>query len=284
MHRKRYWCEERQAGVLKLVSWSVCGLILTALLDVGSIKAETSLPHHETGAEQNMTPAVHAMTHQPTPWAEQLKGQTIVEDTLEGRPERTAMVERQHRRIMEQMEKDTQVQRTDGYFNNVNMMHQYGAGGQDVLLMSNSGVEPVSTLGGHCPAAAPIRQYDISAINVEISLNMWLDFYPGYMYVLTEHIDKVRDEEAKNRESREKDGYDPGAVKNGLQSQWIQPLVIRGNQGDCVKMTLRNQLEGGEEVSLNVHGSSMVIASTGQPATTTNPDSIATKEKAVELE
>ena len=26
-------------------------------------------------------------------------------------------------------------------------------------------------------------------------------------------------------------------MKNGLQSQWIQPLVIRGNQGDCVKMT-----------------------------------------------
>ena len=49
-----------------------------------------------------------------------------------------------------------------------------------------------------------------------------------------------------------KEGYDPGAVKNGLQSQWIQPLVIRGNQGDCVKMTLRNQLEGGEDVSLNM--------------------------------
>ncbi len=83
---------------------------------------------------------------------------------------------------------------TYGFYNNVNMMHQYGAGNQDVLLMSNSGVEPVSALGGRCPANVPVRQYDISAINVEISLNMWLDFYPGYMYVLTEHIDKVREE------------------------------------------------------------------------------------------
>ena len=86
------------------------------------------------------------------------------------------------------------------------------------------------------PVTAPVRAYDVSAINVEISLNMWLDFYPGYMYVLTENIDKVREEETKNREARDKDGYDPGAVKNGLQSQWIQPLAIRGNQGDCVKI------------------------------------------------
>ena len=90
-----------------------------------------------------------------------------------------------------------------------------------------------------CPASAPVRKYDISAVNVEISLNMWLDFYPGYMYVLTENLEKMREEEAANRAAREKEGYDPGAVKNGLQSQWIEPLVIRGNQGDCVKMTLR---------------------------------------------
>jgi hypothetical protein len=192
-------------------------------------------------------------------WAEQLKGQTIIEDTMEGRPERTAMMERQHHRVMEQMQRDADVQRNEGFYNDVNMMHQYGAGNQDVLLMSNTG-EPVSATGGRCPKTAPVRQYDISAINVEITLNQWLDFYPGYMYVLTENIDKVRDEETRNREAREKDGYDPGAVKNGLQSQWIQPLVIRGNQGDCVKMTLRNQLEGGEEVSLNVHGSSMVVS------------------------
>ena len=217
-------------------------------------------------------------------WAEQLKGQTIVENTMEGAPERTAMMERQHHRVMEQMQRDADSQRTDGFYNNVNMLHQYGAGNQDILLMSNTAAEPVSAAGGRCPATAPVRQYDVSAINVEITLNQWLDFYPGYMYVLTDNIEKVRDEETRNRDAREKDGYDPGAVKNGLQSQWIQPLVIRGNQGDCIKMTLRNQLEGGEEVSLNIHGSSMVVASTGQPATTTNSDSIAPQGKTVELE
>ena len=60
--------------------------------------------------------------------------------------------------------------------------------------------------------------------------------------------------------------------------------MIRGNQGDCVKFTLRNQLEGGEDVSLNIHGSSAIIGATGKPAMTTNPDSIAAQGKTVEME
>ena len=217
-------------------------------------------------------------------WAEQLKGQTVVEDVMEGHPERTAMMERQHQRVMEQMQRDATAQRTGGSFNDVNMMHQYGAGGQDVLLMSQPGGDLVSTSGGRCPASAPVKRYEVSAINVEISLNRWLDFYPGYMYVLTENLVKVREEETKNREARDKDGQDSGGVANGLQNQWIQPLVIRGNQGDCLKIALQNQLDGGEEVSLNIHGSSMVIAATGQPATTTNLDAIVAKGKQVEME
>ena len=150
--------------------------------------------------------------------------------------------------------------------------------------MSQPGGDPMPNLGGRCPASAPVKQYNVSAINVEISLNRWLDFYPGYMYALTENVVKVREEETKNREARDKEGYDPGAVANGLQNQWIQPLVIRGNQGDCVKILLQNQLEGGEEVSLNIHGSSMVIGATGQPATTTNRDAIVPQGKQVEME
>ncbi len=227
-----------------------------------------------------------AMAHQVPAWAEKLKGQTIVEDTIAGRPERAAMVEQQHQRIMEHMAHDPQLQQVNtGMYNNMSMMHQYGAGGQDLMLMSDPRVEPVSaTTNGKCPATAPVKFYDISAINVEITLNQWLDYYPGYMYVLTENIDKVRAEEAKNREAREKEGYDPGAVLPGVQAQWIQPLVIRANQGDCVKIKLQNKLEGGEEVSLHIHGSSMVVSATGKPATTTNPDSIVPAGKSQDFE
>ena len=125
------------------------------------------------------------------------------------------------------------------------MMHQYmGQDGSSFLLMSDASKgEPVMASGGKCPANAPVKKFDVSMINIEISLNRWLDFYPGYMYVHTEEIDKVRGEEAKNKAAREKDGFDPGAVTTGKQGDVIQPLVLRANQGDCVKMTLRNQLE-----------------------------------------
>ena len=120
-------------------------------------------------------------------------------------------------------------------------------------------------------------------INIEITLNRWLDFYPGYMYVLTEDVDKARAEETKNKEARDKEGFDPGAVSTGLQGDAIQPLVLRANQGDCVKMTLRNQMES-EDGSLFIQASSMIISATGKPATTTNPESIVAPGKTQEFE
>ena len=80
-------------------------------------------------------------------------------------------------------------------------------------------------------------------------------------------------------------GLDPGAVIPGVQAQWIQPLVFRANQGDCVKIKLSNKLEeGGGPVSLHIHGSSMVVSATGAAATTTNPDSVVEEKKTGEFE
>ena len=129
------------------------GVLLPSLcIGVGSIGSATATDLHATAPNQ---PA----------WAEQLKGQTIVEDAQEGHVERTAMMELQHQRVMEkindQLTHDSNHQRTGGMYNNVNMLHQYGAGAQDMLLMSNSGSEPVSSLGGRCPASAPVRSYDV---------------------------------------------------------------------------------------------------------------------------
>ncbi|MCA9421602.1 MAG: hypothetical protein KC592_11305, partial [Nitrospira sp.] len=60
------------------------------------------------GAENTSPPHAHqaGMSAQSPGWAEQLKGQTIVEDAMEGRAERAALVEKQHHRMMEQMQKD----------------------------------------------------------------------------------------------------------------------------------------------------------------------------------
>jgi hypothetical protein len=221
-------------------------------------------------------------------WQQQLKGQTIVEEAIEGRAERSAQVEAQHHRLMQnleaQMQREGRSHQVSGAFGNTSMMHQYmGQDGSSFLLMSDNKVEPVSTTGGRCPENAPTKRYDISMINVEITLNRWQDFYPGYMYVLTNHVDQVRAEEAKNKAAREKEGFDPGAVNTGLQGDIIQPLAIRANQGDCVKITLRNQMAD-ESGSLHIQSAGMIISATGKAATTTNPDSVVAPGKTVEME
>ena len=267
--------------VTRLTSRTLSVIAGGALLCLPLATSAETPSHSEQHSVQHQ-----AMSHQLPAWAEQLKGQTIVEDAIEGRADRAAKVDQHHQRVMEQLNRDPQVQQVNtGMFNTSSMMHQYGAGGQDMLLMSDPRVEPVAaTSGGKCPATAPVRQYNVSAINVEITLNQWLDFYPGYMYALDEDMEKIREEEEKNKAARDKEGFDPGAVIPGVQAQWIQPLAIRGNQGDCVKIKLSNKLEGGEDVSLHIHGSSMVVSATGAAATTTNGDTIVAQNKSQDFE
>ena len=96
-------------------------------------------------------------------------------------------------------------------FNEMSMMHQYmGQDGSSFLLRCDASKgEPVMSSGGKCPADAPVKQYDVSMINIEITLNRWLDFYPGYMYVLTPDLSKVRAEEARTRRPVTKKGSIP---------------------------------------------------------------------------
>ena len=241
-------------------------LALRAALLAGSLATGPAL---FAAGEGDLSHSGHASPVAMPGWTQALKGQTVVEDAIEGRAGRSEKVELQHHRLMrkleEQAQKDAQAQTTSGVFNGMSMMHQYmGQDGSSFLLMSDPAKgEPVSMSGGKCPAGVPTKQYDVSMINVEVTLNRWLDFYPGYMYVLTENIDKVRAEEAKNKAAREKE-FDPGAVTTGLQGDIIQPLVLRANQGDCVKLMLRNQMEG-EDGSLFIQASSMIVSARTWP-------------------
>jgi manganese oxidase len=75
-------------------------------------------------------------------WTQTLKGQTVVEDALEGRAGRSEKIELQHHRLMrkieEQAQQDAQAQPTSGLFNNMSMMHQYmGQDGSSFLLMTD---------------------------------------------------------------------------------------------------------------------------------------------------
>jgi FtsP/CotA-like multicopper oxidase with cupredoxin domain len=87
-----------------------------------------------------------------------------------------------------------------------------------------------------CPASAPVKAFDVQAIDVDIPLNRFGDHDPqGKMYVLGKDVAAVRAEEKTQH------------VSIGLKdNDAIQPLVIRANLGDCVEITFTNNATGGD--------------------------------------
>ncbi|MCI0794185.1 MAG: multicopper oxidase domain-containing protein, partial [Chloroflexi bacterium] len=146
-------------------------------------------------------------------------------------------------------------------------------GSEGLVLGSDSGQETVYP-GVLCNSSVPVREYDLVAVNIEITLNRFLDYDPvGRMYVLEEDLERARREESQNLQAR-LDNAEP-AVSIGLQGDAIQPMTLRVNQGECLRLTLRNGMSDGEPVSLHLHGTGLHLADTGTPAIATNPEAIA---------
>ena len=115
------------------MAWSLAAAVL-----VGGL---VGVPMLLAAERQDTTHQGHAAQVSLPSWAESLKGQTKVEDALEGRAGRSEKVELQHHRLMRQMEQQmtdqTQSQWTSGGYNGMSMMHQYmGQDGSSFLLMS----------------------------------------------------------------------------------------------------------------------------------------------------
>ncbi|HET9893363.1 MAG TPA: multicopper oxidase domain-containing protein [Streptosporangiaceae bacterium] len=113
---------------------------------------------------------------------------------------------------------------------------------------ASSTASPVSgvaagTASNPC-TTAPIDTFNISAINVDMPLNRYGTHDPnGFMYVLNSQIPAVRTEEASQQ------------VSSGLQGgDAIQPLVIRGHEGDCVTINLTNATTFGVQAADNAAG------------------------------
>ena len=140
----------------------VVSLTFGAWLFAGSLAVAADVETqkgHEGHSVMNHA-AMGMIDNSQEPWAQKLKGQTIVENAIEGRPNRAAMVEMQHNRLMEQMARQAQDSQgsNTGLFNGMSTMHQYD--GQGYLLASQSAAEPVATSGGHCPSTAPVKKYE----------------------------------------------------------------------------------------------------------------------------
>jgi FtsP/CotA-like multicopper oxidase with cupredoxin domain len=87
-----------------------------------------------------------------------------------------------------------------------------------------------------CPTQAPVKSFDVQAVDVDIPLNRFGDHDPnGKMYVLSKDVAAVRAEEQSRHVSIGLKDNDP-----------IQPLVIRANLGDCVEITMTNNATGGD--------------------------------------
>ncbi len=98
---------------------------------------------------------------------------------------------------------------------------------------------PVAQAAGICPSNAPLKTFNVSAIDIKMWLNRFGDHDPeAQMYVLTAFngqptpgIAAVRAQEAAG----------PSSLAIGLRDDAMQPLAIRANQGDCVVINFKNE-------------------------------------------
>ena len=135
-------------------------LMLQSVLLAGSLVATPWLFAAGPGEQSHEG---HATPVAMPGWTQTLKGQTVVENAIEGRAGNAEKMEMQHHRLMEKLEqqaqKDAKAQQTSGAFNEMSMMHQYmGQDGSSFLLDADASKgEPVMTSGGKCPADAPVK-------------------------------------------------------------------------------------------------------------------------------
>ena len=136
-----------------------------------------------------------------------------------------------------------------------------------ILSMIGSGPGSVATAApalsaanGPCPAGAPLKTFDVSAIDVKMWLNRFGDSNPqAQMLVLNSMIPAVRAQEAAG----------PGSLSLGLRDDPIQPLAIRANQGDCVSINFTNATTRpapgavGNNYGLHIDGLAFEISSSG---------------------
>lgn len=146
-------------------------------------------------------------------------------------------------------------------------------------------VQPGAPGFNACTDAGPVKTYDVSAIDVTITLNRWGDHVSGaYMYALDSRIDAIREfESALDAERTAPESLNAVRVSPGLRKDPIQPLVIRANLGDCLRINFTNRITDGQPASLHILGLSHQMASAGG-AVGNNPISYARPGETVTYE
>ncbi|HEU5475935.1 MAG TPA: hypothetical protein VFV67_35365 [Actinophytocola sp.] len=127
-------------------------------------------------------------------------------------------------------------------------------------------VAPAAHVGG-C-GTVPVRSFNVVAINVDITVNRFGDHDPwGFMYVQREKLPEVRAQEAALRANAAVGSDGSGAkVSTGLGQDPIQPLILRARVGECVQISLENQLTQPPRWGPGITGNPVVTQPGGVPS------------------
>jgi hypothetical protein len=81
-----------------------------------------------------------------------------------------------HDRMMQEIKRQQESIGMKGGYNTGVNSHMLQQG---VLLVAEDQTKVSVSRGQRCPANAPVKDYHVSAINVEITLSRFLDYFPG---------------------------------------------------------------------------------------------------------
>jgi len=130
----------------------------------------------------------HNKGHERPAWLDKLENQVNYEEMMGGMEGRQEKMDNTFMKLMDRLQgkiKEHAVPASSGGgYHDSWSAHQL----QQSYLLGPTEAGAMVSKGSHCPSNAPVKQYNVSAINVEIMLNQWGDYFPGYMYVLDEDI------------------------------------------------------------------------------------------------
>ncbi|MDY7094686.1 MAG: multicopper oxidase domain-containing protein [Acidobacteriota bacterium] len=166
-----------------------------------------------------------------------------------------------------------------------------GAAAAAVLDTSGDAVDAETVLArtmasyNACTDGGEVKEYNVSAIDVTMTLNRWGDHVLGtHMYALDANIPAIREFEAALDADRAlAEGAGVTRVSFGLRKDPIQPLVLRANLGECLRIHFTNALSDGKPASMHLLGLPHTVANAGS-AVGNNPDTFADPGETVTYE
>ena len=111
------------------------------------------------------------------------------------------------------------------------------------------------------PCQSRIRRFTVEAIQIPIVYNRYGDYDPnGLLYVLEQDSRRIQEEALSRFQQTPPQPYEE-----------VQPLVLRANLGDTIKICFRNRLN--RRLSIHVQGLAYDVAASDGTSAGLNPDS-----------